>query len=306
MSATREVSALTAAKRLPSIQPARELVPGNPGLTGRWHRHGVPSPYSRWNYHPEYEVHLIRAGTGRYVVGDHIDTFSAGQLVLVGSNLPHHWISDLEPGEVIEDRDVVFQFHPDWIKQCQAALPELSQVDALLKRSSRGIEFLGATARVGGIEIEAIGESAGPARLQHVFALLAILADAPRRDYRTLAHAWRPPADSEAGAELIDRAFSFILQHLHTKLTLSATAAAVGLSDSAFSRSFKQMSGQTFSDTVRKLRLAEACKLLRDTDRPIASICYRVGYTNLSNFNRQFRHQYGVTPSTFRGAADIS
>src|SRR4051794_14990942 len=101
------------AQRLATVGAAREVVPKDPEVSARWHRHGVPSPYSRWNYHPEYEVHLIRIGAGRYVVGDRIDTFSAGQLVLVGSNVPHHWISDLEPGEVIADRDVVFQFHPD-------------------------------------------------------------------------------------------------------------------------------------------------------------------------------------------------
>ncbi len=292
--------AAAAVNRLSSTPAARELVPSDPELSGRWHRHGVPSPYSRWNYHPEYEVHLIRVGTGRYIVGDHIDTFVAGQLVLVGSNVPHHWISDLQPGEVIEDRDVVFQFHPDWIRQCQVVLPELVDVNTLLKRSACGIEFLGATARAGAEEVEAIGETSGAKRLQHVFALLAVLASAPRSEYRTLGNAWLPPTDNHAGAEIIDRAFGFILQHLRADLSLSATAAVVGMSDSAFSRTFKRTSGQTFSDTVRKLRLAEACKLLRDTDLPIAAVCDRVGYTNLSNFNRQFRRQHGVTPSQYR------
>jgi AraC-like DNA-binding protein len=74
------------------------------------------------------------------------------------------------------------------------------------------------------------------------------------------------------------------------------------MTDSAFSRYFKRMSGQTFSDTVRKLRLAQACKLLEDSDLPVSAICYRVGYTNLSNFNRQFRAQHGITPSEFRRA----
>ena len=107
------------AQRLATIPAAREVVPSDPRLSARWHMHSVPSPYSRWNYHPEYEVHLIRFGTGRYIVGDRIDVFSAGQLVLVGSNLPHHWISDLEPGEIIVDRDIVLQFHPDWIRRAR-------------------------------------------------------------------------------------------------------------------------------------------------------------------------------------------
>lgn len=262
--------------------------------------HDVPSRYSRWNYHPEYEVHLVRFGTGRYVIGDRINTFAAGQLVLVGSNLPHHWISDLEPGEVIHDRDVVFQFHPDWIRQCQEVLPELTGVNAVLKKSAQAVEFTGATAERGAEELQAIGTTAGVNRLQHIFALLGVFAAAPAAEHRTLAKAWLPPLDDQYGGEIIDRVFSYMLDNLAGDVHMSVAADLIGMSDSAFSRYFKRMSGQTFSDTVRKLRLAQACKLLKDGDLPISSICHRVGYTNLSNFNRQFRAQHGITPSEFR------
>jgi AraC-like DNA-binding protein len=299
----RKSTAAATAERLAGKPASRELVPSTPGLSGRWHMHGVPSPYSRWNYHPEYEVHLIRAGTGRYVVGDHIDTFSAGQLVLVGSNLPHHWISDLDPGETIPDRDVVFQFHPDWIRQCQALLPELSATGAMLKRSAHGIEFTGITALRGAEEVEAIGVTTGAERLQHIFALLGLFSAAPANEQKLLARAWQTPLDDQFAADIVDRAFRYILDNLAGEVSLSAAASLIGMSDSAFSRYFKRMSGQTFTDTVRKLRLAQACRLLRDSDLPIASICHRVGYTNLSNFNRQFRAQHHTTPSGYRAGS---
>ncbi len=43
---------------------------------------------ARWNYHPEYEIHLIRKGSGKFIVGDYIGTFEAGHVSLVGSGLP--------------------------------------------------------------------------------------------------------------------------------------------------------------------------------------------------------------------------
>ena len=76
------------AQRLVGRPAARELVPTVPGTSARWHMHDYPGPYCRWNYHPEYEVHLIQRGTGRYIMGDHIGRFTAGHLALVGSNLP--------------------------------------------------------------------------------------------------------------------------------------------------------------------------------------------------------------------------
>jgi AraC-like DNA-binding protein len=294
-----------AAERLATIRAAREVVPSDPNLSARWHKHGVPSPFSRWNYHPEYEVHLITFGTGRYIVGDRIDTFSAGQLVLVGSNLPHHWISDLEPGETIPDRDVVFQFHPQWINRCREVLPELSDVEPLLNKSARALEFTGRTASEGARELELIGTTTGAERLQHIFGLLGILARAPASEHQALAKAWLPPLDDQYAADIIDRAFGYILDNLVSEVRLSVAADLIGMSESAFSKYFKRVTGQTFSDTVRTLRLAQAAKLLKETNLLVSSIYQRVGYTNLSNFNRQFRAEHGVTPREFRSRTRI-
>ena len=100
------------ALRLVGQNAAREIIPAVPHQTGRWLMHDYPDPVARWNHHPEIEVHLLQYGSGWYIVGDRIGRYSAGQLVLIGSHLPHNWISDIDPGEHIADRDVVFQFHP--------------------------------------------------------------------------------------------------------------------------------------------------------------------------------------------------
>ncbi|GAA3717552.1 AraC family transcriptional regulator [Microlunatus aurantiacus] len=292
------------AHRLATIQAAREVVPSDPNHSARWHRHGVPSPFSRWNHHPEYEVHLITAGTGWYVVGDCIDVFSAGQLVLVGSHVPHHWISDLAPGERLPERDVVFQFHPQWIDRCADLLPEVGAARALLRQSRRGIEFSGPTRDAAAERLQAIGVTEGAARLGHIFGLLGLLSDAPDGERRYLAAEWSTSLDEEGtgAADRVDLAFGYIFAHLgDADLRLADTARHVGMSESAFSRYFARVTGVTFADTVRRLRLAQAGKLLRGTTLPVAAIAHRVGYANLSNFNRQFRAHHGHTPRTHRG-----
>ena len=160
--------AISKARRLVGQRAARELVPATPGASARWHVHDYPGVYCRWNYHPEYEVHLIQHGTGRSIVGDHIGRFRPGHLVLVGSNLPHHWISDLDPGEHITDRDVVFQFHPQWFHDCQELMPELAAAKSLLNRAARGIEFTGTSAATAADELIAIGHTERAYGLQHI------------------------------------------------------------------------------------------------------------------------------------------
>jgi AraC-like DNA-binding protein len=72
------------------------------------------------------------------------------------------------------------------------------------------------------------------------------------------------------------------------------------MSESGFSKYFVKASNMTFTEMVRGLRLSQACRMLAREDATIASISQKVGYSNLSNFNRQFVREYGMTPSAYR------
>ncbi|GAA3921104.1 AraC family transcriptional regulator [Microbacterium invictum] len=278
----------------------REVVPRDPRSSVRWHQHDYPSPIARWNFHPEYEVHLITQGTGRYIVGDHIDSFTAGELFLIGPELPHDWISDLEPGEIVVGRDIVMQFHDDWISACAQLLPEITDLSTTLANSTRGIQFLGETAAVGAEQLIAIGSSSGSERLSLIFALFATLAGAPEHERRHLANEWIPTLHDPASADVVSQTLEYVFSNLAGDVRLSTAARMIGMSESAFSRYFHRASGHTFSDMVRRLRLAHACKLLDGTTDAIASIAQTVGYRNLSNFNRQFLAELGCTPLQYR------
>jgi AraC-like DNA-binding protein len=292
-------AAADVAHRLIGRPPIRELVPVTPGASARWHRHDYPGPFCRWNYHPEYEVHLIQRGSGRFIVGDHIGQFHEGQIVLVGSNLPHDWISDLDKGEVIRDRDVVFQFHPQWFHDCIELLPELRSLLPLLARAARGLEFHGRPAADAAAALVAIGTSQGVERLQHILTMLEAMASAPAAEAVQLANPWVPPRD-ERTAEVMEDVLRYIFASGNRQVRMAEAAKRVGMSESAFSRYFTRAAGQTFSATLRKLRLTQASQLLERTDRPVAAIAHEVGYQNLSNFNRHFLTHYGCTPTAYR------
>lgn len=288
------------AERLLGIRANREIIPPDPNHSVRWHQHSYPSPVARWNYHPEYEIHLIRKGTGKFIVGDHIGTFEAGHVSIVGSGLPHDWVSDLEPGEVLENRDAVIQFDGTWVEQAASMVPELAEVKPLLEQSARGIEFFGVSAKEAAEAIEAMGATTGLARLQHLFSLFNILATAPEHERRYLAEEWfRPQLDGRAAA-VVDLVLEYVFTNHAGNVKLSEAAAMVGMQEASFSKYFKRATGQNFSDLVRKLRLAHARRLLERTDKAISDICYEVGFTNLSNFNRHFLNDLGETPRNYR------
>lgn len=278
--------------------PFREFVPRDPARSMRWHQHDYPHALARWNYHPEYELHLIRAGTGRYFVGDAIGSFGPGHVALIGPNLPHHWVSP--PGEVTPGRDVVLQFHPEWIAACQRVIPELDDLNPLLANANRGVQFVGSTAARIAELLERIGTAEGPGRAVTVVEVLAALATSPEEHRRYLTSPWFPTVCDTAAAGLVEKAFAYIHRNLDGEVTLAEAARRCGMSASTFSRQFASASGQSFSELVRLTRIARACRLLITTDDQVARIAHAVGYRNLSNFNRQFLMEQGVTPRDFR------
>lgn len=297
---SRSPRVLTAEARAHLGQSAhRELVLLDSESSLRWNVHGWPDPVARWNYHPELEVHLLQHGSGRYVVGDHIGAYEPGQLVLVGSNVPHNWISDAPAGTSIPERDVVLQFHPDTIQQWMNIMPEVRALVPILKAARRGIEFRGACAKSGTRILLSMREMSGLDRVRELIRLLQVLQDG-LDDAEVLASPAMLPSLSQDTPDVIEYVIREIYCRVDDDVRIGEIAAHVGMSPSTLSRHFKRMTGQTIRDTLRRLRLIRACQLLDGTDLSVARIASKSGYRNLSNFNRQFYRDIGMTPREYR------
>lgn len=293
-------SAAEIARQYLGRTPSRELIPHLPHSSIRTLDHDYPAGIAHWNYHPEYEIHLIRKSTGSFAIGDRTGEFGPGHVALVGPNVPHDWISDLLPGEVFYDRDAIIHFDAQWWDSCVATLPELAEITPVITESSRGIVFLGATAVRAAEEIEEVRRTTGARQLAHLIALFVIFTEAPPADKELVASEWfGSPSDSNAKAA-VDAGLAYIFDNLTSRIRMSEAANMAHMSESTFSKYFKNACGSTFSDVVRKLRVANACRLLDDSDQPIFSVCADVGYENLANFNRQFLAEMGMTPSAYR------
>lgn len=234
------------------------------------------------------------------IVGDYIGDFSAGHVALIGSNLPHDWVSNLAPGERIAKRDVLLQFDRDPIKHSSAFLPELAELEPLLNAASRGLEFIGTTAARSAIEMEVIGRTEGLERIQHIFALFTLLARAPSSECRPLASEWFSPLLDDEAAPIVDRVLEYIFANIEGDLRMTAAAELAGMTESSFSRFFKRVSGHNFVTIVRKLRITQACRLLRQTTMHVSDISFKVGFRNLSNFNRCFQAEMAMSPGQYR------
>jgi hypothetical protein len=139
-------------------------------------RRAITLVRSVWNFHPEFEIHLIRKSTGTVFIGDYIGEFSPGHLTIVGGGLPHNWVSHVRAGETVKSRDLVVQFDPEKLRRASSCLPEIGALEKFFELALRGILFFGDTARIGANALEAMGDARGLDRLNQFLQLLELLA----------------------------------------------------------------------------------------------------------------------------------
>lgn len=269
------------------------VVPAHP-LTWKLTDVVAPAFESAWHFHPEFELTFIRAGSGTRLVGDSVGNYAPGDLTLIGPELPHTYVST--PGDH-EHAAVVVQFRRDFLGEGFFETPMFEAVSTMLDGASRGLCFTADEWQLG--ELDALPPDEATVRL------LALLVSLAGRRPSPLASEQDAPARNRATAGRVRDMVAAMHAGYATRLTLSDIAAAAHLTPSSASRLFSRSTGSSISLYLNVVRVNAACRLLRDTDSPVASIAHQCGYLNLSNFNRRFRAVKGMTPRDYRASFSV-
>lgn len=275
-----------------------------PGQSFLWRVDDYPWERNVWNYHPEFEIHLIRHSSGLAYVGDHIGQFEAGHLYLVGADLPHNWITPFTENRLLKARDIVLQFDPAMFAPKSNGLSEFSEIEELFEKAARGLEFYGETLLEARSILESMDGSGSLADLAKMVELLSVLASSS--DTKLLASEAFIFGNHVKGIKdhkVIERTLDHLQRNFLDAPSLKQVADLVDMSETAFSRFFKNKTGNTFSEHMASLRLWMASKLLLETDNAITEICFDSGFNNIANFNRTFLRKTGMTPSQYRRAS---
>ena len=97
-----------------------------------------------WHYHPELELVYIAKSTGTRFIGDGIEKFSEGDLVLIGKNLPHMWLNDevyFEADSGLVSEAIAIHFKEDFLGMEFLNAIEMKPISQLIKRAAQGIKF---------------------------------------------------------------------------------------------------------------------------------------------------------------------
>lgn len=114
------------------------------------------------------------------------------------------------------------------------------------------------------------------------------------------------PGDSEPdnrGRLNYDRlkvVLEYLREHYSRPISVAEAAAMCGFSASHFMKLFRELTGLSFAQYVKQLRLEAAARLLRENKKRIGEIAEETGFHNLSYFTRAFEAKYHMTPGVYR------
>jgi AraC-like DNA-binding protein len=247
----------------------------------------------RWHYHVEMELTVFTKGEGAFFVGDHIGPLAAGEVVLLGENLPHHW-NVRGPCAGLSAQWNFPPEHAFW------GLSETLSLAGTFEKAAHGIRYGGRTAAAVISGMQEMARSGGLDRFGLWLRLLSLLERAPGSEQTLLSR--RPfslPTDS-ARQQAMSEAMRYLLAHFRSTIRLDEVLRLTGMSKATFARQFKRHSGRTFSEFVARLRLQSACRELVETDRSILEIALSCGFNEVSFFNRLFRRVLSCCPTEYR------
>jgi AraC-like DNA-binding protein len=256
-----------------------------------------PTP---WHYHPEFELVLVTASTGKRFIGDDISDFGPGNLALIGPDLPHTYHNDekyYQRNSRLRAQSIVVHFLERSLGNDFLSLPESRHLRVLFAHAARGIEITGQAHKAVSDRMKELVRLEGLSRWLKLVEILHILAEIKEYD-----HISRLPVSgqNEKEGDRMARVMDYVLKNYASEIRVNDMAQLLNMADNSFSRYFSQRTRKTFTSFVNEVRLNHACKLLIENRLSIAQICFECGFNNLSNFNKHFKDLYRQTPLAYR------
>jgi AraC-like DNA-binding protein/quercetin dioxygenase-like cupin family protein len=253
--------------------------------------------YNKWHFHPELELTHIVKGRGTRFVGDNIEFFQDGDLILIGSNLPHVWKNQNKESELSVAR--VVQFLPNFMGEDILKLVEFKNIQKLLIKSSFGLKIEGEVKVLILGFLNKLFKTEDP--LERIILIIKML-DCLGTSDETI-----PISKSLFLVELdkqnkdrLNRVIDYTITNFASKIMLEDVASISNMSVSNFCKFFKVRVKKTYVQYLTEVRIGMSCKMLIENQLSINRIAYDSGFVNISNFNRAFKLNKNMTPFSYR------
>lgn len=283
------------------MKPLLLKVSSGPAHSFSVRRDVLPDINNRWHCHPELELIYFKKGGGTQFIGDSIKQFKAGDMTLVGSNLPHYWRFDdvyFAHNEHEKVEIIVVHFCENFWGDHFLQLPENKLIKVLLERSKRGLQISGSTKERLTLLLEDMLDTDGAERIIMLLKALNTVAISNPVNYLTSIGFKYDHNESEN--DRLNNIYEYSVRNFRKKIYLDEIAEIAGVSSNSFCRYFKSKTRKTYSQFIIEIKVGYACKLLIENKMNIKQLCYDSGFNNFSTFHKHFKQVTGKSPLMYQ------
>jgi len=251
--------------------------------------------YDKLHQHEEIQFSIILEGEGTLIVGDTVNFYSKNDILILDSNMPHVFKSDVKASE--HSRMLSLFFTKDSFGTDFFDLEELLELQKFFKRSKHGFKVTSHKKILKELFLKLEASS----KLERFMILLQLMKIASQANYESLSSFIYDKKYSDNEGKRMRDVLAFTMNQYTTDITLDAVAEVSNMTKNAFCKYFKKRTNKTYFQFLNELRIENACKLMQtQTDSSISEIAYQSGFNNISNFNRQFKIIKGKSPNNYR------
>lgn len=256
---------------------------------------------SPFHSHPELELVYIKESYGKRIVGNSVEPFKSGDMVFLGSDIPHVWLNDeiyYQGINKLEAKAIVVYFNKDLFGPTFYELKETQKINTLFNQGVRGLSVTGKTNELIAKKLEKLIKKKDFEIIIGLFEILSILSESTdlsfvNNDAYTLVN------DQTKKDRLTD-VFEYVKENYKEDISLITIAKIANLTPTSFCRMFKLKTKKHFVEYLNEIRVSNACKFLIETDMGMSEIAYECGFKTASNFNKLFKKLTGTTPKEYR------
>lgn len=260
----------------------------------------LPYFYDSVHYHEECQLTYILEGHGVILVGEKLEEFEEGDLLLIGKNTPHVLLHNKEyyqENSCLHVRAISIFFSKDTFHQVFTQIPETSKIEEFLEQAQFGIRIKNNEAKEVGEDLKQLVKLRQVPRIILFMKILDLISTNPHFEFISSNI---PHVSGKADNNKLKKIFDYISKNFEKRITLEEVAALINLTPTAFCRFFKLRTNKTFSQFLIEVRINQACKMLSNGNFNVTETFFSCGYNNSSNFHRHFRQHTGLTPSEYK------
>jgi AraC family L-rhamnose operon transcriptional activator RhaR len=266
-------------------------------------------PESHLHAHNYIEIAYVVSGSGVHCMGDKEYNVSKGDLFIINYDVPHEFRSlSSSKSQPLYVYNCVFK--PEFIDTAlvnsrdflnltrhflfRSFFPEESEKCAdikLIDSDSQGIEELYEK-----MYLEFHLKEQGYIEILRAYVIELLI---------TIFRIYRNQRSLDKGIELkrsqiMDQVIGYMKDNYSHAFKLEDLSVKAFLSRNYFCKLFKEHTGMTVFEYAQKIRIEEACRFLKSTDKKVIDIASEVGYSDLKFFNQIFKRQTGKTPGQYK------